>query len=139
MGNDLTLIVSAAGLTYAVRHHQSAALAALYQIGSRHFPVRSSLISSSFRCFILRADGHGYTSLNLLNISRITAILGSASVVSQLQVSRFRFVPQRPMDQDLIMHQLIHIQFLILNIADLIQFLRSLFRSLLHIYLTLCA
>ena len=65
LSNDLTLIVSATSLTYTVRHHQSAALAALYQIGSRHFPVCSSLISSRFRCFILRADGHRLHLLKL--------------------------------------------------------------------------
>ena len=56
--DDLSLIVRAAGLADSVRHHQRAALAALYQGRSAHFPVRSSLVSSGFGRFILRADRH---------------------------------------------------------------------------------
>ena len=47
--NDLLLVVCSAVLADSVRHHKSAALAASYQSRSRHFPVRSSLISMRFR------------------------------------------------------------------------------------------
>ena len=57
-GDDLLLVVASAALAYSVRHHQRAALRALYQSGSTHFPVCSSLISSSLGRFVLRTDGH---------------------------------------------------------------------------------
>ena len=80
----LGVALALASLTNSVRHHQSAALAALYQSGSTHLPVCSSLISSTFRRFIFRTDRHRYTSLFALKISFITAILGSGIKVSQL-------------------------------------------------------
>ena len=84
--NDFFFIVRSACFTYSVRHHKSTTFAAFYKVRSRHFPVCSSLIASCFGRFILRTNGHSYTSLNLLNISLIAAIRGSSPVVSQSQV-----------------------------------------------------
>lgn len=88
---NLLLVVRTASLTYSVRHHKCAALAALYQCRSAHFPVRSSLISSTFGRFILRTNRHRYTSLFALKISWIAAIRGSGTKVSQPHSFRFLF------------------------------------------------
>ena len=53
---DLLLIVRTASLANSVRHHQCTTFAALYQCRSAHFPVCSSLISSTFGRFILRTN-----------------------------------------------------------------------------------
>ncbi len=58
--DDLFLIVRTAALANSVRHHQRAALAALNKSRSRHFPVRSSLISVASGRFVLRANRHQY-------------------------------------------------------------------------------
>ena len=91
--NNLLLVVRTASLTNSVRHHQCAAFAALYQCRSAHFPVCSSLISSTFGRFILRTNRHRYTSLFALKISCIAAILGSGTKVSQPHSPKFRFCP----------------------------------------------
>lgn len=54
--NDLFLVISTAVLAYTMRNHKLAALAALYQRRSTHFPVRSPLVASSFGRFVLRAN-----------------------------------------------------------------------------------
>lgn len=92
--DDLFFVVCSAGLADSVRKHQLAAFAALNESRSRHFPVCSSLISSRLGAFIFWTDRHGYTSLKLLKISRIFAILGSKSVRSQSHEPSFRFCPQ---------------------------------------------
>ena len=58
---NLLFVVRTASLTNSVRHHQCAAFAALYQCRSAHFPVCSSLISSTFGRFILRTNRHCVT------------------------------------------------------------------------------
>ena len=93
--NDFFFVVRTTSFANSVRHHKSTTFAAFYKVRSRHFPVCSSLIASCFGRFILRTNGHSYTSLNLLNISLIAAIRGSSTVVSQSQVWIFRFAPQR--------------------------------------------
>ena len=45
---DLLLIVRTTVLAYSVRNHKASALAALYESGSSHLPVSSSLISVTF-------------------------------------------------------------------------------------------
>ena len=88
---DLLLIVRTASLANSVRHHQCTTFAALYQCRSAHFPVCSSLISSTFGRFILRTNRHRYTSLFALKISWIAAIRGSGTKVSQPHSFRFLF------------------------------------------------
>ena len=56
--NDLFLVVRSTSLAYSMRHHKSTTFAAFYQVRSAHFPVCSSLISSSFGRFILRTNRH---------------------------------------------------------------------------------
>ena len=79
---DLLLIVRTASLANSVRHHQCTTFAALYQCRSAHFPVCSSLISSTFGRFILRTNRHRYTSLFALKISWIAAIRGQFTRIS---------------------------------------------------------
>ena len=67
--DDLSLIIRATSLADSVRHHQSAALAALYQVRSAHLPVSPAAVSSRFGRLILRTDRHGYTSFISLKIS----------------------------------------------------------------------
>ena len=64
--DNLFLVVASAIHADSVRSHQLTAFAALYQSGSRHFPVCSSFISSCLGRFIFWTDRHGHTSLNLL-------------------------------------------------------------------------
>ena len=101
---NLLLVIRTASLTNSVRHHKCAAFAALYQCRSTHFPVCSSLISSTFGRFILRTNRHRYTSLFALKISFITAIRGSGTKVSHPHSLRFRFCPhtgQTPLQSSL--------------------------------------
>ena len=56
--NDLFLVVRSTSLAHSMRHHKSTTFAAFYQVRSAHFPVCSSLISSSFGRFILRTNRH---------------------------------------------------------------------------------
>jgi len=60
-GYNLLLVVRTAVLAYSVRHHQCTALAALNQSRSTHLPVCSSLISSTFRRFVLGTNRHRFT------------------------------------------------------------------------------
>ena len=56
--NDLFLVVASTSLANSMRHHKRTTFAAFYQVRSTHFPVCSSLISSSFGRFILRTNRH---------------------------------------------------------------------------------
>ena len=56
--NDLFFVIRSTSFAYSVRHHKSTTFAAFYQVRSTHFPVCSSLISSSFGRFILRTNRH---------------------------------------------------------------------------------
>ena len=64
--DDFFLVVAAASLAYPMGHHQSPALAALYQIHSAHFPVSPAFISSGFGRPVLWTDRHGLHLLKLL-------------------------------------------------------------------------
>ena len=93
--NNLFLVIASAVLADSMGHHQLSTFAAFYQSRSSHFPVCPSLISSPFGRFILWTYRHGHTSLNLLKISWIAAILGSGSVFGHWHSDRFKFAPQR--------------------------------------------
>ena len=56
--HDLFLVVASTSLANSMRHHKRTTFAAFYQVRSTHFPVCSSLISSSFGRFILRTNRH---------------------------------------------------------------------------------
>ena len=56
--DDLLLVVGAALCADSVGNHQGAALAALHQSGSGHFPIRSSFVSVASGRLIFRADRH---------------------------------------------------------------------------------
>ena len=62
---NLFLVIRSASLANSVRHHKRAALAALYEIGSSHFPVSSATVSSCLGMFVLRTNStHGSHLLN---------------------------------------------------------------------------
>ena len=93
--NNLFFVITSTVLAYSMGHHQLPAFAAFYQSWSSHFPVCSSFISSALGRFIFWTYRHGHTSLNLLKISWIAAILGSSSVFWHWHSARFRFAPHR--------------------------------------------
>ena len=86
---DLFFVVRAASLAYSMRHHQSAALGTLHQIGNAHLPICPAAISSSLRGFILWTDRHGSHLLKLFkNIldNRHSRVRRTAVAVARLMV-----------------------------------------------------
>ena len=59
--NDLLLVIRTALFADSVRQHQRAAFATLHKSRSGHFPVRASLVTSSFGRFIFRTNRHFLT------------------------------------------------------------------------------
>lgn len=88
--DDLFLIIRSAALADSVRHHQCAALAALNKSRSRHFPVRSSLISVASGRFVLRANRHQYHLLLFIVPETRTLDYRRVALCCQAFLYRFR-------------------------------------------------
>jgi len=91
--DDFLLIVASASFANSVWHHKCSTFATFNKVHSAHFPVRSSLVTSSFGRFVLRTNGH---RLHLLKFTEYITDSCHAGILRLLLASAGTFVQVLP-------------------------------------------